>query len=127
MSYILKKARKMSTLYYFPYYDSQTLIDLRAYAQLEKTWAKIPSQHQDRIVMILKKCVFKQAIEGGQKKSKILSIPNKYKDTFEDLIDSSDVEHLAILRQIDLLSNDSPRSKDDSNDPKMNNDFSNRS
>ncbi len=35
---------------------------------------------------------------GGQEKSKILSIPNKSKDILEDLVDNSNIEHLAIPR-----------------------------
>ncbi len=76
---------------------------------------------------ILKKLVFKQTIGGGQEKSEILSIPNKYKDTLKDLVDSSDVEHPPIPRQIDLPSNDIPGSKDDLRNPEMDNVFSDRS
>ena len=47
---------------------------------------------------ILKKNVLKQAIGGGQKKLEILSIPNKYKNKLEDLVDSLDIKHLAIPR-----------------------------
>ncbi len=64
LSYMLKKARKVNTLCYFPYYGSQPLIDSGVYTRLEKTWAEIPSQRQDRIVAILKKYVLKQAIGG---------------------------------------------------------------
>ncbi len=117
----------MSTLYYFLYYDSQTLIDLGAYTRLEKTWAEIPSQRQDRIMAMLKKRVLKQAIGGEQEKSEILSIPNKYKDILEDLVDSLDVEHPAIPRQIDLPSNNIPGSKNNPSNPKMDDDFSDRS
>ena len=39
---MLKKAKKMSTLYYFFYYNSQILIDLEVYARFEKTYMKIP-------------------------------------------------------------------------------------
>ena len=31
-------------------------------------------------------------IEGAEKKSKIAAIPNKYKNTLDDLIDSSNTE-----------------------------------
>ncbi len=41
---MLKKAKKVSILCYFPYYDSQTLIDLKVYTWLRKTWAEIPPQ-----------------------------------------------------------------------------------
>ena len=57
---------------------------------------------------ILQKRVFKKTIERRQEKSEILSIPNKYKDTLEDLVDSLDIEYLAITKQINLLSNNNP-------------------
>lgn len=49
----------------------------------------------------------------------ILSILNKYKDTLKELINSSDVKHLAIPRQINLPHNNIPDSKDDSSDHKI--------
>ncbi len=55
-----------------------------------------------------------------------MSIPNKYKYTLEDLIDSLDIEYLAIPRQIDLPSNDISDCKDDSSDPKKYKDFLDR-
>ena len=38
-----QKTKMISSLYYFLYYGSQILIDLRVYAQLRKTWAEISS------------------------------------------------------------------------------------
>ncbi len=64
---------------------------------------------------------------GGQEKSEILSIPNKSKDTLEDLVDNSNVEHPALPRQKDLPSNDIPGSKDDPSDLEMDNDLSDKS
>ena len=64
---------------------------------------------------------------GGQEKSKILSIPNNYKNILEDLVNSLDVEYLAISKQIDLSSNNIPNSKNNLSDPKMNNDLLDRS
>ena len=55
-----------------------------------------------------------------------MSISNKYKDILEDIIDSLDIKHPTILKKIDLLSNNIPNSKDNSSDPKMNDDFSDR-
>ena len=75
---------------------------------------------------ILKKRVFKQAIEGGQEKSEIFSISNKYKNTLEDLINSSDSEYPIIPRQIDLPSDNISNFKDSPSDPKIDNDISNR-
>ena len=116
----------MSILYYFLYYGNQTLINLRVYTWVKKTWTEISSQCQDCIIAILKKRVLKQTIREGQEKSKILSIPNKYKNTLEDLVNSLDVEHLTILRQIDLPNNNIPTCKDNSSDSKIDNDFSDR-
>lgn len=75
---------------------------------------------------IFKKHVLKQAIEGGQEKIKIMSIFNKYKNTLKNLVDRLDIEFLAILRSINLLSNDIPYSKDNPSDPKLNNYFLNK-
>ncbi len=76
---------------------------------------------------ILKKHVLKQAIKTEQEKSEILLIPNMYKDTFKDLVDSSNVKHLAIPLQINLPSNDISDSKDDPSNPEMDNDLLDRS
>lgn len=88
------------------------------YTQLGKTLAKIPLQRHDCILTILKKCVFKETIGRRQKRSKILSIPNTYKNTLKDLVDSSDIKYLPILRQIDLSSNNILNSKNNLIDPK---------
>lgn len=56
----------------------------------------------------------------------ILTILNRYKNTLEDLIDSSDIKLLAIPRQTDLPSNDIPGSKDNPSDSKVNDDLLNR-
>ena len=88
----------MSILYYFLYYDSQTLFDLGAYAQFRKILAKILSQRQDYILAILKQHVLKQAIRKRQEKLEILSIFYKYKNILENLVDSSDIEYLAISK-----------------------------
>ncbi len=76
---------------------------------------------------ILKKCVLKQVIGREQEKSKILSIHNKYKDTLEDFVDSSDIKHLAIPKQIYLPSDDIPGSKDDPSNLEMDDDLLDRS
>ena len=44
------------------------------------------------------KKVFKQAVGGAEQKSEILAITNRYKDTLDDLVDSSDLEHPKRLR-----------------------------
>ncbi len=66
-------------------------------------------------------------MRGEQEKSEILSISNKYKDTLEDLINSSDVEHPAISKEIDLPSNDIPDSKNNASDPKIDDNLLDRS
>lgn len=72
-------------------------------------------------MVIVKKRVFKQAIRGEQERSKILSILNRYKNTTKNLVDSSDIEDLAIPKQIDLPSNDISTS-----DPEVDNNLLNR-
>ena len=62
------------------------------YARLGKILVKILLQHQNRFVRTFQKCVFKQVVGGAEGKSEITAILNKYKDIFNDLIDSSDIE-----------------------------------
>ncbi len=40
---MLKKAKKVTTLCYIPYYNSQILIDLELYAQIKTILAEISS------------------------------------------------------------------------------------
>ncbi len=63
-----------------------------AYVCLGKTWAETPLPRQNRIVTIFRKRVLKQAVGGAERKSEITAIPNKYKDTLDELINSSDTE-----------------------------------
>ena len=69
-----------------------------AYARLGKTWIETPLQRQDRIIVLLRKKVIKQAVGRDEQKSEILAIPNQYKDMLDDLVDSSDLEHPEMLR-----------------------------
>ena len=69
-----------------------------AYARLGKTWIKTPLQRRDCIIVLLRKKVIKQAVGGAKQKFEILAIPNQYKDTLDDLVDSSDLEHPEMLR-----------------------------
>ena len=69
-----------------------------AYARLGKTWIDTPPERRDRIIVLLRKKVIKQAVGGAGQKSEILAIPNRYKDTLDDLVDSSDLEHPEVLR-----------------------------
>lgn len=64
------------------------------YICLGKTWAKIPLLHQNCIIKILWKQVFKQTIEETEEKSEITVISNKYIDTFDDLVDNLDTKFL---------------------------------
>ena len=72
---------------------------------------------QNRIVTILWKRVLKQAVGRGKEKSEIATIPNKYKDSLDDLIDSSNTESLDQpgspdrLGPIDKGLRNSPRSR----------------
>ena len=62
------------------------------YARLEKTWVKTPCSCQNWIVTIFWKRLFKQVVQGAEGWSEIIAILNKYKDTLDDLIDSSDTK-----------------------------------
>lgn len=64
------------------------------YACHEKTWAKTCFLHQNQIVTILKKRVVKQAISEAKRKSEIIAVSNKYKNTLDNFIDSLDLESL---------------------------------
>ncbi len=81
---------------YFFYLFANNFI--RAYAWLRKTWSKTHLLHQDQIVAIVRKRVLKQVVGGAERMSKIAAIANKYKDTLDDLMDSSDVESLEVPR-----------------------------
>ncbi len=85
------------TIYFF-YLSANNFIEV--YPRLGKTWAKTYFPRQDRIVAILRRRFFKQVVGDIEEKSEIAVIPNKYKDTLDDLMDSSDAESL-----------ESPRSK----------------
>lgn len=74
--------------------NANTLWYIGVYTWLKKIWGKTLSQSEDYIMEIFKKQVFKQAIGRAEKKTEILVIPNRNKDTLKDLIDSSDIEPL---------------------------------
>lgn len=50
---------------------------------------------------IFRKRVLKQAIGGAEGKTEIMAIPNRYKDTFEDLLNSSDIKPPNMPRPVD--------------------------
>lgn len=56
-----------------------------------------------------------------------MSIFNKYKDTLKNIIDSLYIKCLAILRQIDLSTNNIPGSKDNPSDPEVDDNLLGRS
>ena len=62
------------------------------YTCMGKTLAKSSFLCQNRILIILRKRVLKQVVGGAEGKFEIVAIPNKYKDTLDDLIYSSDIE-----------------------------------
>ena len=74
---------------------------IEAYTYLGKTWAKTALLRQNQIVTILRKQVVKQAVGGAKGNSEIMTIPNRYKDIFDDFIDSSDAESLDRPEPID--------------------------
>lgn len=53
---------------------------------------KLFFQHQNNIVKILKKQVFKQVITNKEEKTEIIAILNRYKNILEDFVDSSSME-----------------------------------
>lgn len=61
-------------------------------ARLGKTWAIIPLKCQNQIVSIFQKWVLKQVIKMIERKSEIMTIPNKYRYTLNDHIDSLNIE-----------------------------------
>lgn len=102
---------------------------LRAYAWLAKTWDNTSSLCEDHIRSILKKWVIEQAVGGKQEKSEILAIFHCFKDTIDDLIDSSDdnldTEPLAIVKQVDMSNNSIPGPRNSISNFKEGNDISN--
>lgn len=64
------------------------------YACLGKICAKTSFLYQNQIVLILKKRVVKQTLGGSKENSEIMTIPNKYKDTLDNLIDSLNAKSL---------------------------------
>lgn len=88
-----------------------------AYARLGKTWIETPLQRRDRIIVLLRKKVIKQAVGGAEQKSEILAIPNRYKDTLDDLVDSSDLEHPEMLRPNGQRQRDPTPNLGDDDDP----------
>lgn len=77
------------------------LLNIETYTCLGRACDKTISQHQDYIMVILRKQIFKQAVEEIEGKTKILTIFNKYKNTFEDFIDSSNIESSDISKTVD--------------------------
>lgn len=70
---------------------------------------------------ILRKQILKQAIWGVEKKTEIMVIPNRYKDTFEDIVDSSDIKPLNMLKLVDKsLYNIMPGFENPQNEHKLN-------
>ena len=92
----------------------------RAYACLGKTWAKTFLLRQNQIITTLWKQVPKQTVRGAEGKSEIMAIPNKSKNTLDNLIDSLDAKFLDHLDSpnwqelIDKRSCNIPKSRDGS-------------
>ena len=80
----------------------QKICFTRAYTCFDKTWAKTLLLRQYQIVSILKKRVVKQVVRGGGGNSEIMAISIQYKDTLDDLINSSDPESPNQERPIDV-------------------------
>lgn len=79
-------------------------------------------------MVILGKQVLKQVIREVETKTEIMVIPNRYKDTFNDLIDSSDIKPLNMPRLVNKgLHNVMLSSENPSNRPKLDKNISDRS
>lgn len=63
------------------------------------------------IIIIFKKQVVRQAVKDVEENTKILAIFNKYKDTFDDFINSSDEQFQDWPQLIDKESYKAPRFK----------------
>ena len=90
-----------------------------AYAQIEKTWIDTPPERQDRINVLLRKNVIKQAVGGAGQKSEILAIPSRYKYMLDDLVDSSNLEHPEILHPNGQRQRDPTPNLGDNNNPSV--------
>lgn len=73
---------------------------------------------------IFGKQVFKQIFEGTEKKTEILEISNRHKNTFEDLIHSLDIELVYMPKQVNKgPCNIIPSFEDFSTEFKLDNNF----
>ena len=90
---------------------------IEIYAPLGKTWIDIPPERQDCIIVLLRKIVIKQAVGEARQKSEILTFPNRYKNTLNDLDDSSDLEYPEMLRPNGQRQCDPTPNFGDDNDP----------
>ena len=68
-------------------------------------------------MVLLKKKVIKQAVGEAEQKSQILTILNWYKDTLNDLVNSSDLEHPEMLRPNGQRQSNSTPNLGDDDDP----------
>ena len=88
-----------------------------AYVRLGKTWIETSLQRRDHIIVLLRKKIIKQAVGGAEQKSEILAIPNRYKDTLDDLVDSSDLEHPEMLHPNGQRQRNPTPNLEDNDDP----------
>lgn len=65
-----------------------------AYACREKTWAETPFFRRNKIITIFWKQILKKGVGKAKRKPEITAIFNKYKDIFDNLINSLVTESL---------------------------------
>ena len=87
-----KISKQIADAIYFFYLFANNFTKVNTW--FRKTWAKIPLLHQDQIMIIFKKRILKHANRRAEKKSEITTILNKYQDSPDDLMDSSDAKFL---------------------------------
>ena len=86
--------------------------------KLEKLRLTSPQNAEIVLLYCSDKKVIKQAVGGAGQKSKILAIPNQYKNTLDNLVNSSDLEHPEMLRpNSQRQRNPMPNLGDDDNPP----------
>ncbi len=80
----------------FFYLSANNFIEV--YTRFGKTWVEISFPYQDWIIAILKKRFFKKAVREVEGKSQIAVILRKYKNTLDNLMNSSYAEFLETSR-----------------------------
>ena len=78
---------------------------IKTYIWLKKTWSKISLLYQNYNMAIFKNLVLKQAIDRVERIIKIITIPNKYNNIFNNPINNLNIKFLVIIKLINKLYN----------------------